>query len=59
VESDLGYFAQAVLVLRWFLDGTRLAQLAVDNTIGAFVVHDPPIRIMRTPTVLRGMDSPD
>ena len=26
--------AQAVLVLRWFLDGTRLAQLACDNRIG-------------------------
>ena len=24
---------QAVLVLRWFLDGTRMAQLAVDNGI--------------------------
>jgi hypothetical protein len=30
----LGCFAQAVLVLRWFLDGTRLAQLATDNAIG-------------------------
>jgi hypothetical protein len=30
----LSCFKQAVLVLRWFLDGTRLAQLAVDNTIG-------------------------
>jgi hypothetical protein len=27
----LGCYRQAVLVLRWFLDGTRLAQLAVDN----------------------------
>lgn len=27
----LGCFKQAVLVLRWFLDGTRLAQLARDN----------------------------
>jgi hypothetical protein len=27
-------FKQAVLVLRWFLDGTRLTQLATDNTIG-------------------------
>jgi hypothetical protein len=25
---------QAVLVLRWFLDGTRLSQLARDNGIG-------------------------
>lgn len=27
-------FAQAILVIRWFLDGTRLKQLAGDNTIG-------------------------
>jgi DDE superfamily endonuclease len=30
----LGCYRQAVGVLRWFLDGTRLAQLAVDNRIG-------------------------
>jgi hypothetical protein len=30
----LGCYRQAVLVLRWFLDGTRLAQLAGDNRIG-------------------------
>ncbi|HET6952020.1 MAG TPA: transposase family protein [Acidimicrobiales bacterium] len=30
----LGCFKQAVLVLRWFLDGTRLRQLAADNGIG-------------------------
>src|SRR3954466_13395310 len=30
----LGCYRQAVLVLRWFLDGTRLAQLATDNAIG-------------------------
>src|SRR3954463_10483863 len=30
----LGCFRQAVMVLRWFLDGTRLAQLAADNRIG-------------------------
>ena len=29
----LGPWRQAVLVLRWFLDGTRVAQLAVDNQI--------------------------
>jgi hypothetical protein len=29
----LGVFRQAVLVLRWFVDGTRLAQLARDNDI--------------------------
>jgi hypothetical protein len=30
----LDCYRQAVLVLRWFLDGTRLAQLAIDNRIG-------------------------
>jgi hypothetical protein len=30
----LGCYRQAVLVLRWMLDGTRLAQLAADNAIG-------------------------
>ena len=30
----LGCYRQAVLVLRWFLDGTRLAQLACDHRIG-------------------------
>jgi hypothetical protein len=29
----LGSYRQAVLVLRWFLDGTQLAQLAADNQI--------------------------
>src|SRR3954470_4739456 len=30
----LGCFRQAVLILRWFSDGTRLAQLAADHRIG-------------------------
>jgi hypothetical protein len=30
----LDCYRQAVLVLRWFFDGTRLAQLAIDNRIG-------------------------
>ena len=30
----LGPWRHAVLVLRWFLDGTRVAQLAIDNGIG-------------------------
>ena len=30
----LGCHRQAVLILRWFVDGTRLAQLAADNRIG-------------------------
>lgn len=29
----LGVFKQGVLVLRWFVDGTRLAQLARDNGV--------------------------
>lgn len=31
---------QAVLVARWFLDGTRLAQLALDNKIGESTAYD-------------------
>jgi len=31
----LGCYRHAVLILRWFLDGTRLAQLAADNAISA------------------------
>jgi hypothetical protein len=30
----LGCYRQALLILRWFCDGTRLAQLAADNEIG-------------------------
>jgi hypothetical protein len=32
-------FKQAILVLRWFLDGTRVTQLAVDNAIGKSTVY--------------------
>src|SRR3954467_15043493 len=35
----LGCYRQAVLVLRWFLDGTRLAQLAADNAISASTAY--------------------
>jgi hypothetical protein len=35
----LGCFKQAVLVLRWFLDGTRMAQLAADNAIGSSTAY--------------------
>ena len=35
----LGPFKQAVLVLRWFLDGTRPAQLATDNAISTSTVY--------------------
>jgi DDE superfamily endonuclease len=36
----LGPFTQAVLVLRWFLDGTRVRQLAADNHIGKSTAYD-------------------
>jgi hypothetical protein len=35
----LDCYRQAVLVLRWFLDGARLTQLAADNDIGASTAH--------------------
>jgi len=35
----LSPFKQAVLVLRWFLDATRVRQLAVDNMIGRSTVY--------------------
>ena len=38
----LGCFKQAVLILRWFLDGSRLAQLAADNAIGKSTAYDYP-----------------
>src|SRR3954467_5809153 len=37
----LGCYRQAVLILRWFLDGTRLAQLAGDNRITP--LHGRPV----------------
>ena len=35
----LGSFAQAVMVLRWFLDGTRVAQLARDNQVSSSTAY--------------------
>jgi hypothetical protein len=35
----LSTYKQAVLVLRWFLDATRVRQLAVDNVIGKSTVY--------------------
>jgi hypothetical protein len=32
-RQSLGCYRQAILVLRWLLDGTRIIQLAVDNQI--------------------------
>lgn len=37
---SLSPFNQAVLVLRWFLDATRVAQLATDNTISTSTAYD-------------------
>jgi hypothetical protein len=37
---SLGCFRQAVLVIRWFLDGTRMAQLAADNAISTSTGYD-------------------
>ena len=45
----LGCNRQAVLVLRWFLDGTRLAQLATDNAIGRSTARPLPARRHRRP----------
>ncbi|MEU6192053.1 transposase family protein [Nocardia sp. NPDC047038] len=36
----LGCLDQAVLALRWFVDGTRVAQLACDNGIGKTTAYD-------------------
>jgi hypothetical protein len=39
-RRSLTPFNQAVLVLRWFLDGTRIRQLALDNAIGKSTAYD-------------------
>jgi hypothetical protein len=48
-RRSLTCFKQAVLVLRWFLDGTRLAQLAADNTLGPVDRLPVPPRRHRRP----------
>jgi hypothetical protein len=35
----LSCYRQAVLILRWFLDGTRLAQLAGDHAVSASTAY--------------------
>lgn len=35
----LGCYRQAVLVLRWFLDATRVVQLAVDNQLSSSTTY--------------------
>ncbi len=37
---SLSCFNQAVLILRWFIDGTRIVQLAGDNTISRSTCYD-------------------
>jgi hypothetical protein len=37
---SLSCFKQAVLIIRWFLDGTRVKQLATDNAIGRSTAYD-------------------
>ena len=36
----LSPFKQAVLILRWFLDATRVAQSRIDNAIGKSTIYD-------------------
>jgi hypothetical protein len=54
----LGCYRQAVLVLRWFVDGTRLAQLARDNRIGLSTayryLHEGTDALAATAPGLRG-----
>lgn len=40
----LGCFRQAVLILRWFIDGTRLAQLARDNGLSPSTAYRYPTK---------------
>jgi hypothetical protein len=35
----LSSLLHAELILRWFIDGTRIAQFATDNAISAPTVH--------------------
>jgi hypothetical protein len=35
----LGCFRQAVLILRWFIDGSHLAQLACDNGLSTSTAY--------------------
>jgi len=37
---SLSCFKQAVMLIRWFLDGTRVAQLAGDNAVGKSTAYD-------------------
>ena len=53
----LGTYKQAVMVLRWFFDDTRMTQLARDNGIGkstAYAYRDEGIAVLaaRKPSLL-------
>src|SRR4051794_18143913 len=54
----LGCYRQAVLLLRWFLDGTRLARLAIDNAISTSTayryLHEGIDALVRVAPGLRG-----
>lgn len=39
-RRSLSTYRQAVLILRWFLDGTRVAQLSGDNAISTSTAYD-------------------
>jgi hypothetical protein len=34
-----GCYRQAIMVLRWFLDGTRVARLALDNEVSGSTAY--------------------
>jgi hypothetical protein len=51
----LSCFAQAIMVIRWLRDGTRVAQLAADDNLGPAPINfslpqlaDDPLRRMPT-----------
>lgn len=48
----LGPFRQAVLVLRWFLDGAQIRQLVTNNQVGkstAYTLYYPVAECDRSP----------
>ncbi len=55
-QRALGCHRQAVLILRWFVDGTRLAQLAADNRIGRSTAYRTPPDGIAVPLRIRAGD---
>ncbi len=55
-QRALGCYRQAVLILRWFVDGTRLAQLAADNRIGRSTADRTPPDGIAVPLRIRAGD---